>query len=103
MPGFTTEVPHNLGQQAAKDKLESFLERISEKYKDQISNMDGSWNDNILDYSFTTYGINIKGKMSVEEDKVRMDGELPFAAMMFKGKISSQIQTALEKALAYQG
>jgi putative polyhydroxyalkanoate system protein len=100
MPGFTTEVPHALGQDGAKARLEKFLERIGEKYKDQISDMDGAWDGNVLNYSFSTYGIKIKGKMSVEEDKVRMDGELPFAALMFKGKISSQIQKALEKALA---
>jgi putative polyhydroxyalkanoate system protein len=89
-----------LGQQHAKQRLETFLQKIGEKYKDQISEMDGAWDGDTLNYSFTTYGIKIKGKMFVEEDKVRMEGELPFAAMMFKGKISGQIQQALEKALA---
>ena len=77
-----------------------FLETMEKKYKDQISDMDGSWSDNILNFSFNTFGIKIDGKMTVAEDNVQMDGELPFAAMMFKGKIASGIQEALEKALA---
>ena len=100
MPGFSTEVTHDLGRQAAKERLETFLDKMSEKYKDQISDMEGSWDDHVLNYKFTTYGIKIKGQLTVEDEKVRMDGELPFAAMMFKGKISSQIQKGLEKALA---
>jgi len=100
MPSFNVEVPHSLGQDAAKTRMESFLETMEKKYKDQISDMDGSWSDNILNFSFNTFGIKIDGKMTVGEDTVQMDGELPFAAMMFKGKIASGIQEALEKALA---
>ena len=100
MPSFNVQVPHSLGQDAAKARMESFLETMEKKYKDQISDMDGSWSDNILNFSFSTFGIKIDGKMTVAEDNVQMDGELPFAAMMFKGKIASGIQEALEKALA---
>ena len=100
MPSFNVQVPHSLGQEAAKARMESFLETMEKKYKDQISDMDGSWSDNILNFSFNTFGIKIDGKMTVAEDNVQMDGELPFAAMMFKGKIASGIQEALEKALA---
>ncbi|MBN01697.1 MAG: hypothetical protein CMJ77_21505 [Planctomycetaceae bacterium] len=100
MPSFNVQVPHSLGQDAAKARMDSFLETMEKKYKDQISDMDGSWSDNILNFSFNTFGIKIDGKMTVAEDNVQMDGELPFAAMMFKGKIASGIQEALEKALA---
>ena len=100
MPGFSVVVPHALGQDAAKVRLESFLDAVTEKYKDQISEIDGSWNENVLSFAFTTFGIKINGQITVEEDKVTVDGELPFAAMMFKGKISSGIQEALEKTLA---
>lgn len=100
MPGFSTEVSHSLGQEVAQQRLESFLQKIIERYKDQVSDISGEWVGNVLDFSMTTYGINIKGKVIVEEDKVRMDGELPFAAMMFKGKITNEIQEALQKALA---
>jgi hypothetical protein len=100
MPSFQTEVPHTLGQQAARERLDGFLQKIGQKYKGQISHMDGSWQDNVLNFGFSTFGIKISGKMAVEEDKVVMDGELPFSAMMFKNKIVTGIQEALEKALA---
>ncbi|MCA9196443.1 MAG: polyhydroxyalkanoic acid system family protein [Planctomycetales bacterium] len=100
MPGFSTEVPHGLGQDGAKQRLESFLEKVQEKYKDQISEISGNWEGHTLNYVLTTFGIKIDGKLDVQEDKICMSGNLPFAAMMFKGKIESQIKAALEKTLA---
>ena len=100
MPGFSTEVPHQLGQDGARERLKSFLDKISEKYKDQISDLTGDWTGNTLNYAFSTFGIKIDGSLDVEADKVSMKGNLPFAAMMFKGKIENDIKAALEKALA---
>jgi hypothetical protein len=100
MPSFQAEVPHTLGQQAARERLDTFLQRIGDKYKGQISHLDGAWEDNVLNFGFSTYGIKISGKMAVEDDKIVMDGELPFSAMMFKNKIVGGIQDALQKALA---
>jgi putative polyhydroxyalkanoate system protein len=100
MPSFQAEVPHALGQQAAREKLEGFLQKIGEKYKGQISHMEGTWQENVLNFAFSTFGIKISGKMTVENDRIVMDGELPFSAMMFKNKIVGGIQEALQKALA---
>ena len=100
MPAFNVEVPHSLGQAAAKERLESFLDAISEKYKDQISDLDGKWTDHVLDFAFTTFGIKVKGEIAALDDRVALNGELPMAAMIFKGKITSGIQEALQKALA---
>lgn len=100
MPAFKVEVPHTLGQTAAKEKLETFLDAIREKYKDQISDLEGKWTDHSLDFAFTTFGIKVKGEIAALEDRVALNGELPMAAMIFKGKIISGIQEALQKALA---
>ena len=100
MPGFATEVPHSLGQEVALEKVKGFLSQVEQRYAKEISEIDGSWTDNVLNYKLTTFGIKIDGTITVEEDIVKMEGSLPFAAMMFKGKISESIRVALEKAIA---
>lgn len=99
MPAFSTEVSHTLGQTEAQRRLASFLDTIREKYEDRISEVTGNWQEHILDFALTTYGIKVSGKIAVEDQLVRMDGELPFAALMFKGKIVSGFQEALQKVL----
>jgi hypothetical protein len=100
MPSFSTEVPHSLGQQAAQTRLSSFLESIGQKYKGQIGQMQGEWQDNVLQFAFSTFGIKVEGKMTVLDDRIVLNGEIPFSAMMFKGKIAGGIKEALEKAVA---
>lgn len=100
MPGFKTEVAHELGKDAAVDKLKGFLDQVKKRYPKEISEIEGNWSDNVLNYEFTTFGIKVDGTLTVEEETVCMEGNLPFAAMMFKGKISDSIKVALEKAIA---
>ena len=54
----------------------------------------------MLKYALTTFGIKITGKITLQEDKVQLEGELPFAAMMFKGKIEQGIREQLGALLA---
>ena len=100
MPAFNAEVPHQLGQEEAVSRLKGFVERVQEHYKDQVSEMSGEWTDNTLDFALKTYGFKISGKLQVEEDRARLDGQLPFAAVAFKGKIQQSIAKELERALS---
>jgi hypothetical protein len=100
MPEFRTEIAHELGQEQATEKLKSFLDRVSERYKDQVSELTGDWTDNVLKFALTTFGFTIDGVLTVEEDVARLEGKLPFAAAMFKGKIESSIASELKKALS---
>ena len=100
MPSFNTEVAHSLGQATARARLDSFLQKVSEKYPGQIGDMNNAWEGNTLKFSFATFGIKISGQMEVFDDKVALQGDIPFSAMMFKGKISSGIKEGLERALA---
>jgi len=99
MPAFSTEVPNPLGQEAATEKLKNFMETVRSKYGDQISNLEEAWEGSVLNFSFTTYGFGISGVMNVQDDKVALDGKLPFAAMAFKGRIEETIRTELSKQL----
>ena len=100
MPGFGSEVGHQLGQETAIERLKTFLDRVRELYKEQVSKLGGDWDANVLKFSLTTYGFTIDGVLTVEENLVTLSGNLPFAAIAFRGKIESSITAELEKALA---
>lgn len=99
MPKLAIEVPHTLGQQEASQRLQGYLEKVKERYGAQVSNLTDAWNGNTLNFGFTTFGFNIKGAVNVHEDKVALDGDIPFAAMMFKGKIEQEVRDQLAKVL----
>lgn len=82
------------------ERLKQFLVDVQERYKNQVSQVDGSWDDNKLNFSLTTFGFKITGDITVEDEAAVVQGQLPFAAVAFRGKIEQDIKRALEKALA---
>jgi hypothetical protein len=100
MPAFSVEVPHSLGQENAQQRLQSLMSKVRERYKDQVSGLEESWSDNVLTFKLSAYSFVFEGTVTVLEDCVRMAGSMPFAAMMFKGKIEQSFRSELEKTLS---
>lgn len=100
MPALKMTFPHQLGRQTAQERLQTRLEKLLDRYGAQVSNLRQSWTDNVLNFGFTTYGFAIQGNVTVEENEVRLDGQIPFAAMMFKGKIEQSLREQMTKVLA---
>ena len=100
MPGINKEVPHQLGQQQATERLRSFLDQVRERYKDVVSDFQGKWVENVLDFSLTTYGFKITGQLTVEDQRARLSANLPLAALPFRGKIEQSIGEELRRELS---
>lgn len=100
MPKLSITLPHSLGREQAAERLKSFMDRLKEKHKDQVGNLQEEWAGDSLKFSFTTFGFKISGVGQLAESDVKMDIDLPFAAMMFKGKIESEIRDTLTRILA---
>ncbi len=99
MPSLTIAVPHSLSTEEATSRLKTFFEKLKERHSDKMSNLEEQWDGNTLNYAFSTFGFNIKGDLNIEPNEVRVNGSLPFAAMMFKGKIEQSVREELEKVL----
>jgi putative polyhydroxyalkanoic acid system protein len=99
MPSLKITVPHQLGQEEAVMRLKGFLAKVKERYQNQLSDLQETWTDNKLDFAFKTYGFTIKGSMVVEPADVLFEGQIPFAAMMFKGKIEQTLRDEITRVL----
>ncbi len=100
MPKFGVRVPHTLSQQEARTRLERFVDILQQKFQNQVSDLQQSWEGETLRFRFKTYGIPLDGGITVANDELNLAGELPFAAMMFRGKIESAIREELERLVA---
>jgi hypothetical protein len=100
MPGFNATVPHTLGADEAATRLKGFVDEVYKRFAGQIQTADGTWNDNVLDFSLTALGMTVKGKLTVDDDVARVEGHLPLAAMPFRGRIQESIASELASALA---
>ena len=99
MPTVSLTVPHALDLPEVEKRLKGLLVKIKERHGDKFSNLKEEWAGNSGTFSFTTYGFNVKTAVTVEPNQVRVQGELPFAAMMFKGRIEKEIRETLTRVL----
>lgn len=100
MPKLSFSVPHSLEKSEARSRLEAFAERVREKYQGQVKDVKEWWEGDNLCFGFRTMGVNIDGQLAVEDDHLDVNGNLPFSAMMFKGRIESSLKEELEKLMA---
>ena len=100
MPNLSMSIPHELGGEEATQRVTRLTEKINDQYKDQAKDVEQSWEGNTLTYSFRSMGMTFKGNVIVEDSEVKLSGDLPFAAMMFKGKIEKAVREQMTKTLA---
>jgi putative polyhydroxyalkanoate system protein len=100
MPKLNFSIPHGQSQEDARRRLLKFMDGLRERFQDQVSDLQESWEGNRLDYSFRAFRIRIQGNVTVGPDDLTVLCELPFSAMMFKGKIESEIRQQLVRVMA---
>lgn len=100
MPRLAIEHPHALGEDEATRRIKQKIENDKEAFAGQFSNANDNWQGNTLSFGFEAVGMKVSGTMAVEEATVKIDVQLPLAAMMFKGMIEQKVHEDLDKLLA---
>ena len=100
MPKFNLDVPHELSADEAKSRLERFIEMLKSQHGDKVSDLEQSWADNTLSFAFKTFGFKVAGAIESLDNHLAVTGDIPFAAMMFKGKIESEIREQLGRLMS---
>lgn len=96
---MSLDVSHALGQDEAAQRLKAKFAAIRSQYESQVKELREEWLDHTLSFGFQTMGMAISGTVAVEPEKVRLVANLPFAAMLFKGKIEERIRQEVDRLL----
>lgn len=99
MPAFKTEVPHSLSQEDARERVDQMKDSIHEQYPGLVSDLSSEWNENTLSLQFSVYGFKIKSALEVQVQCVIVNGNIPLAALPFKGKVQQTIGDKLSELL----
>lgn len=88
---------HKLTQEAAREKIDLFLQRLLQQYDQNISQSQSEWRQDTLDFSFKTRRINLKGNVVVGQSEVTLDMPLPLPAkLLYEGRIRTRVEQELE-------
>jgi putative polyhydroxyalkanoate system protein len=95
MPKVSMEIPHSLGQEEATQRLKKQLESV----RGTVNDLHEQWDGNAMTFRFEAVGMKVHGDIAVEPSALRVNVELPFAAMMLKGVIEQRMRQELTKVL----
>jgi hypothetical protein len=102
MPSIKMSVPHNLSREEALERLKNMTEQIKKQYGNMVQNLSESWTGNTGAFSFRVMGFDVSGNVHVEDREVNVEGQIPLAALAFKGRIESVLRDKMTELLRSQ-
>ena len=100
MAKFNVVVVHEIHREMVVTRLRGFSDRMREEVPVEVSEVEEIWdNHGNLQFSFKALGFKVSGSMVTCESKVTVIGNLPFAALPFRGAIENQIADKVREAI----
>lgn len=100
MSKLEVSVPHKLTKEEALTRIQQLMTRLQQEQKDTVQHVTEEWNGNHGQFSFSAKGFNVTGTIDVEDDEVKMEGNLPMMLSFFKDTIANVIKDKAGKLLA---
>lgn len=100
MPKLAVVVPHHLAPDEALGRIKCLLGDLRDEHQGQFSDLRERWTEHRGDFSAKAMGFNLSGRIDVLPREVAVTGDLPFAAMPFKGRLEGLVRDRLERLLA---
>ena len=93
MSPLEVRIPHNLGVDGARGKIDAAITRARAQYESQFGPIHANWDqDNQLSVQFSAMGMPFKSQVEVLPEELVIQIELPAMASMFAGKIREGIE-----------
>jgi hypothetical protein len=99
MSKIQLSITHNLPVNDAQTKVKTLLSSIRTQYSNSISDLEESWSGNTGKFKFKAMGFKVSGVIVFDNNSVNFTGDIPFAALPFKGKIEDAILSEANKIL----
>jgi hypothetical protein len=100
MPKISLSVPHQLGQDEAKSRITRLIAESRSQFGDKVSDLQETWTGNIDAFRFGVMGFSVEGQLDVQPSELRVEIQLPWAALPFKNRIESEIIKHARELLA---
>ncbi|MDB5590016.1 polyhydroxyalkanoic acid system family protein [Enterovirga sp.] len=85
-------IPHQLGREAARQRLVAGVDTLKAKFADKIGSIDERWSGDHLDVDVKAMGQSASGSLDVADDHVRVEVSLPWMLAMIAEKAKSYIE-----------
>lgn len=85
-------IPHKDSEVTAITKVKKILSDSRSKLAAHVTDVEESWEGNVLTYAFTAQGYHISGTLTVKDKAFDLYAKLPLTLKLFEGRIEKMIQ-----------
>lgn len=89
---LVVSIPHRLGRQEAKRRLDSGISRLRPELAGLISSLDYSWDQDRLNFRAIAMWQTITGAIEVLDDAVRIEIQLPWMMRLLADTVVKQVR-----------
>ncbi len=101
MPKVSVAVPHELDPEEVVKRAGPHIEKMVDDF--QGDDLEIEWEGRNANFSFKSLTFSIRGDVAVSDSELKVNVDLPFAAMMFKDKVEKAINKNLQRAIDGDG
>jgi len=91
-PPLIVSIPHRLGRQEAKRRLETGIGRLRPELAGLVSTLDYGWDADRLSFRASAMWQTITGVIEVLDDAVRIEIDLPWMMRLLADTITRQVR-----------
>jgi hypothetical protein len=85
LPQISVEVTHNIGKAKAKENINNYINSYLVN-NPIVSNFSIDWNGEAHPFKFRYNSFLFTGRIKLQENRVMVEGIIPFALLIFKNK-----------------
>jgi len=85
-------IPHKLGQQEARRRLDSGIGRLRSELSALLSGLDYHWEGDTLNFVASAMWQRITGRIEVLDDVVHVEIDLPWIMQLLRDTIARQVR-----------
>ncbi|HYD67726.1 polyhydroxyalkanoic acid system family protein [Azospirillum sp.] len=89
---LTVTIPHQLGRQEAKDRIDRGLGQLRSQLSSLQANVEETWTEDRLDFRLSVLAQTVAGRIDVDEREVRVEVDLPWLLAKLGEKLTHRIR-----------
>ena len=103
MKSLEVRVPHSIGRDEARRRLDAAIVRARDEYADKVGGIEATWEgEDRLRLELSVMGMDIDSEVDVGDSELVVRLEVPGMAGLFAGRIKEGIQERLGGLLGVQ-
>lgn len=102
MPNLTITIPHQLGRDEARRRIDEQASRLQSQHGGMLQRVEQRWEGDTMHFLVAAVGQSVSGTLRVAEQNVHLEVALPWMLAMLAGAVKARIERGGRELLGHR-